>query len=187
MEIIETFKDIIFKTKLNENLKDLIKFSKKLKKQKGRTLSNVGGFQSNNLDSNEPVLQSLINEILKFGNMFSKENFCIEKQLFLSSMWLNINYYKDFNALHNHPFSIISGVFYIKTPKNCGNIKFYRDVNIASYLNSGLINKYNNNNSESWRLMPEENILYLFPSWAKHLVEPNLSKEERISISFNLI
>ena len=47
---------------------------------------------------------------------------------------------------------------------------------------------YNNYNSGTWWLPSEENNLYLFPSWLKHRVEPNLNKNEnRISISFNLV
>jgi uncharacterized protein (TIGR02466 family) len=187
MELIETFKDFVFKTKLNENLKNLIKFSKKIKKQKGRTISNIGGFQSNDLDLNNPVLQSLTNEIIKIANIVSKEVLNLNRQLSLKNMWLNINYYKDYNELHDHPFSILSGVFYIKTSNNCGNIKFFRDTNIATYVPINLISNYNNYNSTTMKFVPKENILYLFPSWTKHLVEPNLSKEERISISFNLL
>ena len=33
---------------------------------------------------------------------------------------------------------------------------------------------------------PLKNTLLLFPSWLKHRVEPNLSKKNRICISFNL-
>lgn len=187
MEIIEIFKHCVFRTKLNEDLNSLIKFSKKLKNQQGRILSNVGGFQSKDLNLNENILQSLISEILKFGNIFSKEVLCINKQMSLENIWLNINYYKDYNMVHNHPFSIISGVFYVKTPKKCGNLKFYKDTDSSSFLHQNIVYNYNNFNSETWKFIPEENMLYLFPSWYKHLVEQNLSKQERISISFNLI
>ena len=30
-------------------------------------------------------------------------------------------------------------------------------------------------------------ILYIFPSWLDHYVSPNMSKQKRISISFNII
>ncbi len=35
-------------------------------------------------------------------------------------------------------------------------------------------------------LYKKANTLYIFPSWIKHLVKPNMSDEERISISFNV-
>jgi hypothetical protein len=29
------------------------------------------------------------------------------------------------------------------------------------------------------------NALYVFPGWLKHSVQPNLTKEDRLSVSFN--
>ena len=39
----------------------------------------------------------------------------------------------------------------------------------------------------SWWLPAEKNLLYIFPSYLYHTVEPNLNKEEnRISLSFDI-
>ena len=122
MSTYELFKTVIFKTKLNQDISKLIKFSNKIKKQKGRELSNVGGYQSNNLDEKNIALKSLIKEVSKNVNVFSKETLRIPQDLHLDSSWLNINGFRDFNNIHTHPFSIVSGVFYIKTPVNCGSI-----------------------------------------------------------------
>lgn len=187
MEVIETFKDAIFKTTLNEDLNKLIQFSKKIEKQKGRKLSNYGGFQSEDLNINESCLSNLIKEIILKSNLFYKEIFNISKNLSISNIWLNINYYKDFNTVHYHSYSSISGVFYIKTPKNCGDLIFLRDAPVESFIESKFINKYNNYNASQWSLPAIKNTLYLFPSWSKHFVSSNMSKEKRISLSFNLI
>jgi uncharacterized protein (TIGR02466 family) len=186
MKIIETFKNCVGEISLNENLNDLIKFSKKLKKEKGESKSNAGGFHSKNLNLKELILKSLIKNIEYHSNVFAKEILKINKDLKIGSMWMNINYYKDSNKLHAHPFSIMSGAFYIKTPKNCGNLIF--DVNNMSrcFVNPNSIVGYNSYNSSEWGFVPKPNVLYLFPSWYLHYVEPNMSKEERISISFNL-
>ena len=185
MKLIEIFKDVVFQIQLNENLKNYIKFSKQLKKV-GRTKSNVGGFQSCNLNHDEPTLSNLIKIITFESNNFYKNFLCLKKDIKLDNIWLNINYFKDYNKIHVHPFSEISGVFYVKTPKNCGNLMFHRDTNIDHFLSNDLISKLNQYNSSGYFIPPEENFLYLFPSWLKHSTEPNLSKEERISISFNL-
>ena len=48
------------------------------------------------------------------------------------------------------------------------------------------IKNFNSYNSHCWEFIPEENVIYLFPAWLKHSVQPNLNKnEERISFSFN--
>ena len=31
-----------------------------------------------------------------------------------------------------------------------------------------------------------ENMIYMFPSWIEHYVEPNRSDEDRISMAFNI-
>jgi uncharacterized protein (TIGR02466 family) len=41
-------------------------------------------------------------------------------------MWANINPPGGFNRAHIHPNSLWSGVYYVKTPKNCGHLKVRR-------------------------------------------------------------
>ena len=184
-KIIEIFKEVVFKICLNENLNGFLEYSKKLKKENGRKKSNVGGFQSNDLNLKELILQSLIKNIENYGNIFCNEILKINKKITLSNMWLNINFYKDYNISHVHPFSVLSGVFYIKSLENSGSLIFEKDSSSEYYIKDKLI-EYNLCNSTSYIIPPKENTLYLFPSWYKHCVGPNLSNEERISISFNL-
>ena len=48
-------------------------------------------------------------------------------ELKLQGYWSNINSYGDYNTLHNHKASIMSGVFYVDVPdENMGNINFER-------------------------------------------------------------
>ena len=185
MNTIELFKTVIFKTQLKEDINKLIKFSNKIKKQEGRVLSNVGGYQSANLNENNPAIKNLIKEISKYVNIFSKEILKIPQDLHLDCSWLNINGYKDYNSIHTHPFSIVSGVFYIKTPLNCGTLDFHNSTPIKCYINDSILKEYNNYNCAKYFFPVEENNLYLFPSWLEHSVSPNLSNQERISYSFN--
>ena len=185
MNTIEIFKTGVFKKKLNHDLNKLIKFSHKVKEQKGRVMSNVGGYQSGNLDKNNVFIKNLIKEISINVNLFSKENLLTGNSNTSLDIWLNINNHKDFNTIHNHPFSIISGIFYIKTPNNCGGLDFHNSSQSQCFINDDILKQYNNYNSSKWYFPVEENELYLFPSWLEHSVRPNLSNEERISFSFN--
>jgi uncharacterized protein (TIGR02466 family) len=185
LDLIELFKVPILKINLNEDLNKLLKFSKNIfNKQKGRNCSNVGGFQSDNLNINDNVLNSLIKNITTNVNIFSNKYFFIKKPLSINNIWLNINGYKDYNTAHVHPFSKISGVFYVKTPKKCGDIIFINNSEIENFFQESFI-KYNSYNSMKTSFLAKENTLYLFPSFVKHYVEQNLSKEKRISFSFN--
>jgi len=188
IEIVDIFKQFVVKLKLNEDLKKIIKFSFEIEKEKkGRFLSNKGGFQSGDLNLKEPILNSLIKKIELNSNFLFNDYLKIKHQLSLDNIWININRYKDFNIPHVHSFSKLSGVFYVKIPNNSGKLSFINDFPIENFINPLNIIEYNQYTSSVWSFEPEENMLYLFPSWLKHYVNPNLSKQERISISFNLV
>jgi uncharacterized protein (TIGR02466 family) len=179
---IELFKSIIGQEKLNQDLSVLSKLAFDIEKQKNKVIkSNVGGFNSGSIDPS--LVSNLTKDILYFGNIFGK-NFNLKEKLKLSNIWININRFKDSNMQHTHPFSKISGVFYVKVPNNSGNLVFINPHRIEHFLT---VDNFNEFNSETWSFTPKENILYLFPSWLEHRVNMNLSKKERISVSFNLI
>ena len=117
----------------------------------------------------------------------------INKSIRLINAWVNINQKLNSNQAHTHPGCILSGVYYIKTPKECGNIQFIHPAqdmmtrDWSNFIDRNWYSDYNQYNSELWSLPSEEGRLYVFPSWIKHLVQPNMSDEERISISFNVV
>ena len=170
----EIFAIPIFETNLELDTEEIKLFCKEYQQNHESAMkSNNGGYQSHNLSFETPVLQSLIYDIeLKFRKL-------CEKSQIVFNMWFNVNRYKDSNLPHFHPFSVYSGVYYVKTPENCGTIIFEHPA-------MDLLHYYNNA-KEGWHFLPAiENTLYIFPSWLKHFVEANENKEEeRISISFN--
>jgi len=185
---ISTFTTIINRVELNLKLKNLLKVSLDQQKNKNSNkLSNVGGFQSKNLDKTNKNLSPLLKEIDISINKIAKEVYDLKTNLQVDNIWCNINEYKDSNLMHHHPFSILSGVFYAKVPKNSGEIAFYNDSPIDDYIHDSMKNNFNNINAKTWVFPAEENVIYIFPSWLKHVVNQNLSNEKRISFSFNTI
>ena len=182
--ITNIFADPVLHVQLDENLKSLFDFSSKL--ERGRVKSNIGGFQSEDLDKNAPELESLISNILFHGNSFIKEHLHLRNDIFLNNIWLNKNYYKDFNERHFHLDCVVSGVFYVKTNPQSGDLQFFRNNSLDVWMPDRIIKKFNYHNSTLWSFRPEDNYLFLFPAWLEHSVRPNLSQEERISISFNI-
>lgn len=107
----------------------------------------------------------------------------------LSNMWININRKGDYNLIHDHPNSIISGVLWVKTPKNCGVLRFESPHSFTQYLLLDNIDcevAKEQNYYENYIFNPKEGTMIIFPSDLKHGVEPNESDEDRISIAFNL-
>jgi uncharacterized protein (TIGR02466 family) len=155
----------------------------------GRVLSNIGGWQSDGMNVNGETLffNSIAMDIKKLFHTLQISNL----SFYLQNFWININGKHHYNRQHIHPGSFISGVLYIKAPKNCGNIFF---VDPSSSLRNSFAYNFqvhdvlpmNNVFSGEWIYEPKDKLLILFPSWLEHYVGPNESDEDRISISFNI-
>lgn len=180
----------IWRKELNLNLNNILKSCKHIEKNnKSREISNRGGYQSQDIDkSNYSELDELLVLSEKEANLFANE--LKIKQVKVSNCWLNINGYKDFNIPHTHSFCLLAGVFYVKTPKDCGHISFFNPAKKFMEYDwcKSNINEWNENTSHSWWMPVQENILYIFPSWLEHNVYPNQNKKEkRISIALNYV
>ena len=189
MSIHDIFKVPVYSTQLDLDIKKIqLLCNEHHQNNQGNFVSNIGGYQSYSLMYYPTDLRPLIDEIESHSNKFSEE-FLSTKQV-LSNIWININRYKDSNKSHFHAGADISGVYYVKTPDDCGKIAFeHPAIDVLDYYYSPEPSKeFNEYNSQIWWKPAVENRLYLFPSWLKHHVEPNLNKtEERVSISFNTI
>ena len=129
-------------------------------------ITNGGGYQSPDFLHLNPkfyFLTNLINhEIFKLTN---NPNTKVE------SMWGNISSSTHFNHPHTHSYSLnqYSGIIYLKIPPKSGNLVFLNPLDISNFI----------------KLIPLEKNLVIFQGVIPHYVEPNLSKEDRISIAFN--
>jgi len=150
-------------------------------KDKGRIVSNYGGWQSKSFKKIDKNFESLFNKINLAVKKIEK-HLGLKEKLSLDNYWCNINYFGSFNRPHHHPYSVVSGVYYISIPKNSGKIVFMNQ-SLDSFYQP--IKQYNKYNSTMWSVKPENDLCLLFPSYLMHYVEPNFNKEERISISFN--
>jgi uncharacterized protein (TIGR02466 family) len=186
-----TFFCPILKAEINLDNKKIIKYVNSIqKKDKGRVITNQGGYQSFDLNLKDKELQLLLlnikQSVLSYVDYIGfKKNLNYK----IDSLWCNVNYYKDSNSFHTHPNCLFSGVYYVKTPKDCGNIVFLhpgKETMIYDWKQD-LKENFNEINSSNWIMPSHVGSLYIFPSWLRHSVLPNLNKkEERISIAFNI-
>lgn len=91
---------------------------------------------------------------------------------------------------HHHPYvDGVVGVYYLKAPKNCGDLLIHDargsvpDIWQDPYVKQTFDpNKKNNSGYMTHRVTPEPGKLILFPSYAIHSVETNLSDDLRVSL-----
>jgi len=155
----------------------------------GNSVSNAGGWQSNPFYDIPEELTDLFSSVKRFSSEVC-EVLGIDEIEFVNG-WINISEFKDFNWPHTHADAILSGVYYVRAPENCGNIVF-EHPNIETMecvLDPSNIKVFTKFNTIGWQKNPQAGTLCLFPGWAKHYVNPNRNEnneDSRISISFNL-
>ena len=171
----------------NEIQDELIDFVYNMREKDpvGHTISNRRGWQSScfSIDNEDVVLRKFLTNCLAEFPPIKKS-----VRLFVSA-WVNINPPEAFNMKHNHPTSDLSGVLWIKSQKDCGNIIFDSPRSFATHQEIECYNedfKENNNYFHSFSFNPVAGRLLVFPSHLEHHVDFNESQEDRISVSFNI-
>lgn len=111
------------------------------------------------------------------GDVFKQ----IEIKLDITQSWVNESVVGQFHHLHNHPNSMVSGVFYVIAEQD-DIIQFHRHREPSSFLYE--VSEYNPYNSVTWFVPVKTGQLLLFPSHLFHEV-PTVKSQRRISLSFN--
>jgi uncharacterized protein (TIGR02466 family) len=101
-----------------------------------------------------------------------------------ANCWANVSPKYASNKIHDHANCLLSGVYYVKTPQDCGTIMFY-DPRDAKTFYKPVVKGFTAYTADAVAHAAEAGVLLIFPSWLKHGVEPNLSDDDRVSISFN--
>ena len=102
----------------------------------------------------------------------------------LVTSWVNLHRKDDFAHIHTHANSIVSGVWYLSTTENSGNVLVHTDNKLFGNI-LDFPRKDNLFNSPYCVFLPQNGDLILFPSNLKHSVAPNKSDKERLSLAFN--
>jgi uncharacterized protein (TIGR02466 family) len=173
-----------FKLDINQIAQNIIQWSKE---DKGVTKTNVNGWHSETNMHEKPEYKPLVDELFRMVHQIFKEEF-LDKRAVLGNMWANINYHGGYNKPHVHPNALFSGVYYVKTPPNCGSL-ICQDPRpgIQTCMPTRIEEKIPKHLWRDVHLQPQENRAIMFPAWLWHSVQPNESNDIRISISFNFI
>lgn len=182
------FPSIVWNTTLEDiDNEELERYCLQLRSDsEGRKRSNSNkSFQSNSLQPNDNkefdklgrTITELVNEASQSVSI---------GQLGISDIWANVNEEGGFNYPHNHPRSILSGVYYVKAKPNQGGFRIDREDNAQYYLPKN-ISSPTFFNMTNWIYPTETGMILIFPSWLRHGVLENETNEYRISISFNTV
>ena len=146
-------------------------------------LSNSGGWHSKPNMEERPEFKGIFDKVFSVVEAVSNHiGVDLEKfELVSGGMWANVSGQHASNRVHIHPSCNWSFVYYVKTPKNCGDLIFV-DPRIQAHI---MYMPLKNQHERDVRYTPIEGRLIIFPSWLQHEVKINQSKHERVSVSGN--
>ena len=151
---------------------------------KNDTVLNVGNNYNtkNSYILNEKILENLKNVIMLYVKDYFTKVLSTTAQPYITQSWLNYQTQDQSHHMHDHPNSIVSGVYYIKTDEK-DTVSFHKRIYETIMLDKTSLNPYNANDvSTSVRTGD----LIMFPSSLLHSVNKKETLNERISLAFNV-
>ena len=138
-------------------------------------------------DSKLPDLRSFCEEhIANYVNkVICPKNKSLE--FYITQSWLNVTKQNEHHVIHNHPNSIISGVYYFTDNSIIiFTSPFANLVSKTISIESEIYNSWNFANYNECGQTWNKGTLILFPSYLTHRVPKNKSLDVRVSLSFNV-
>ena len=161
--------------------------------EKGIVRSNSLGWHSAVDMHHRKEYRPLTKELFKMQQeIYQAEGYHPNTEAICDNMWANVNYKYSHNKNHIHPGAQWSGVYYIKAPKDCGNI-WFTDPCGERHVDMPIMADKKDKPIHYWRevyYQPIEGRLIMFPGWLTHEVAQNMcnlkgEKGWRVSVSFN--
>ncbi len=104
----------------------------------------------------------------------------------ITGCWANVNAPGAAHGIHSHPNNLLSGAYYVRTPRGGDTINFHDPRSQAGILRPPIV-ELTADNTDQVVVRVGEGTLLLFPAWLPHSVNANRGDRERISVSFNVM
>ena len=135
-----------------------------------------------------PEMKALASVVLT-ESAFVLDCFAIKRDShYITNMWANIANPNRRHNFHIHPNCLLSGLVYIKVPRNCGPTIFASPRLHAKNIETDYFKK-NEFNADIFSLPPEKGRMLIWPSHVPHAVEQGTADEaeDRIVVAFNVM
>jgi uncharacterized protein (TIGR02466 family) len=190
MKNIKPFGPVIGKTRISNNFIKKInnEFDLKIKNKNSDYSSKLASQIRNEIKLNANFIKkNLAREILIDAKQFLKnEKIKNIKEIRILNLWVVRQFKGEYNPVHYHEGDL-SGVGYLKLPKNMTTNKEVKNKKIRTNGTIDFINGQKNFLSKSiYNVVPKIGDMYIFPNYLMHTAYPFNIEGERRSFSFNL-
>lgn len=135
---------------------------------------------------NEERLSDLKQEIENNLKNYCENVLKIKHKFNITTSWCVKQNTGDWGQPHEHKNSLISGVYYLKTPENSGDLFFHRNVNHLLSANLAFETLEDTNiNNDLIKFNVKEGMIIIFPSNVFHSIGKTNSIDSRYCIAFN--
>jgi uncharacterized protein (TIGR02466 family) len=128
------------------------------------------------------------NIIMSYFNKFKNDVLRFETTNFeMTTSWATKLTNNASSQFHLHKNSYYSGVVYLESVENGGEIEF---DGVGLKPDSFMVNsptEYNTFNYGTWHVKPQKNLIIFFPSYLRHRIKPYFGNSPRYSIAFNIV
>lgn len=106
-------------------------------------------------------------------------------RLVMTDCWLNVMPKGCAHSFHLHPQAVVSGTYYVRTPRGCSGLKF-EDPRLSRLMAAPARKAGGRPEQRPHVQYPAKaGQVILFESWLRHEVPASPIDQERVSISFN--
>ena len=194
-DLIESAKTLAYKFRDRPGEKGLVSDSwnrgEKSTERERQDKQGVTSFYSENLVANKEWDENLTKIVTYAGGLLSDTHeLDLLKGMRVGNAWVTIYPQEAYVPQHIHAGFWVSGVYYVKAEESCGEIIFQDPAWLAKSMtisSNDLVPLGFPAPPTGYQYAPKTGDLLLFPSWLPHNTNPNLSEEDRIICSFNLI
>ena len=104
----------------------------------------------------------------------------------VTGCWANVLASGAAHRAHSHPNNFLSGVYYLRTQAGADTINFHDPRNQTGVIRPPVV-ELTAENTDQVVVRVSNGTLLFFPAYLEHSVDPNASRQERVSLSFNVM
>jgi len=176
--------DISMCDRIEKKLRELQKSGKGFSSREGEILAYMTPDDIQTLPEMKELVDVIMSESGKILDAYAMKR----NSHYITNMWANIANPNRRHSMHAHPNCLLSGLVYIKTPRNCGPTVFASPRQLSKGLEPTYLKK-NEINADVFVIPAEKGRMLIWPSHVPHAVEQGTANEaeERIIVAFNIM
>ncbi len=189
-DVVSIFPTLVWKLALKQEVHDALDeriLGMLGRERQGRPGLKAGeGWQSATDLYRRPELAELFGCVLRAGAAVLRFLHVGYEALEITGAWATVLAPGAVHRAHSHPNNYLSAVYYVRVQQGAHQVNFH-DPRAQTGVIRPPVTALSAENTDQVVVQVENGLLLLFPAWLQHSVDANASREERVSLSFNLM